>query len=122
LADALYVRASKIATLGWGVFCIAVAFFASRLGNLLEAVNILGSLFYGNILGIFLVAFYIKYVKSTAVFIAALITQCAIIIVWYKEVMAFLWLNVFGCLLLIVLSLLLQSIINQIAPKEIVRE
>jgi hypothetical protein len=112
LADKQYVSASKIATLCWGVFCIAVAFFASKLGNLIEAVNILGSLFYGNILGIFLVAFYAKYVKSNAVFIAAIVTQIFILFVWYKDVMAFLWLNVLGCLVLMILAFVIQLLYN----------
>jgi solute:Na+ symporter, SSS family len=110
--EAQYLSASRWATLGWGIFCIAVAFFASRLGNLIEAVNVLGSLFYGTILGIFLVAFYIKKVQAKAVFIAALITEAIVINVWYADVMAFLWLNVLGCILVCLLSWLFQILFS----------
>jgi solute:Na+ symporter, SSS family len=108
--DAQYLSASRWATLGWGIFCIIVAFFASRLGNLIEAVNILGSLFYGTILGIFLVAFYMKQVYAKAVFYAALITEVIVIFVWYKDMMAFLWLNVLGCICVCLISWVLQKI------------
>jgi len=82
--------------------------YASKLGNLIEAVNILGSLFYGTILGIFLVAFYLKKVKGTAVFYAALITEAFIVCAWLMDFMAFLWLNAIGCILLMVLAYLIQ--------------
>jgi len=67
-SDKTYLSASRWATVGWGVFCVIVALYASKLGNLIEAVNILGSLFYGTILGIFLVAFYMKNINGIAVF------------------------------------------------------
>jgi SSS family solute:Na+ symporter len=106
-----YLKASRWATALWGVFCIIVALYASRLGNLIEAVNILGSLFYGTILGIFLVAFYVKHVKSQAVFIAACIAELFIIIAWQIELTAFLWLNVLGCILVVGISILLQMVL-----------
>jgi SSS family transporter len=112
----LYLSASRWATVGWGAFCMVVAFYASRLGNLIEAVNILGSLFYGTILGIFLVAFYLKKVDGHAVFYAALITEAVVVATWYADVMAFLWLNVVGCVLMLVLSLLLQQILGTKSP------
>lgn len=104
-----YLSASRWATVGWGVFCVIVALYAGRLGNLIEAVNILGSLFYGTILGIFLAAFYLKGVNGTAVFIAALIAEALVVVVWKAEVMAFLWLNVVGCLLVLLLALAVQG-------------
>lgn len=104
---------SRWSTVAWGIFCIATAFYASKLGNLIEAVNILGSLFYGTILGIFVVAFYMKKVKSTAVFVAALITQVIVIAAWYYEIMAFLWLNVLGCLLLMLVAWILQQFLGE---------
>lgn len=108
--DAHYLSASRWATVLWGIFCVIVAFFASRLGNLIEAVNILGSLFYGTILGIFLVAFWMKKVKGTAVFYAAMITECCVIIISLQEhPIAFLWLNVIGCLLLMILAWVIQQ-------------
>lgn len=101
-----YLRASRISTLAWGLFCIAAALFASKLGNLVEAVNVLGSLFYGTILGIFLVAFYVKKIKGNAVLIPAIITELFVIVCWYFDVMAFLWLNVLGCVMVMGLSYL----------------
>ena len=95
----------RLHTLGWGIFCIAVAMFATRMGSLIEAVNILGSLFYGTILGIFLVAFYVKRASGNIVFIAALITEAAVIIIYNLEIISFLWLNVIGALLVVGISL-----------------
>ena len=102
-------KISQWYTLGWGIFCIVIAMFAQNIGNsLIEAVNILGSLFYGVILGVFLVAFWIKYVKSNAVFIAALVTELMVIAIYKMEIISFLWLNVIGAVFVIVLSLILQ--------------
>jgi len=112
----LYLSASRWATVGWGIFCVVVALYAGRLGNLIEAVNILGSLFYGTILGIFLVAFYVKKVGGAAVFYAALIAEALVVITWLTDVMAFLWLNVVGCLLVLILSLILQKILPNKKP------
>jgi len=100
------VAVSRWSTVAWGLFCIAVAIFASKLGNLIEAVNILGSLFYGTILGVFLVAFYVKRVNGNQVFLAACITEAMVIVLWKYDVMAFLWLNVWGCLSVVALGLL----------------
>jgi Na+/proline symporter len=83
-------------TLGWGVFSIGVAMFATRMGSLIEAVNVLGSLFYGTILGIFLVAFYMKRVSGNAVFIAACLAEGVVVSVYFLDVVSFLWLNVVG--------------------------
>lgn len=102
-------RVSKIYTLFWGVFCILVAIFAGNLGNsLIETVNILGSLFYGVILGIFLVAFWIRYIKANALFYGAIVSEVLIFIIYRQEVISFLWLNLIGAVLVIVLGLLLQ--------------
>lgn len=99
-------------TLGWGLFCIAVAMFATNMGSLIEAVNVLGSLFYGVILGIFLVAFFAKRVKGNAVFWAAIVTQVCIITIYRMDIVSFLWLNVIGALLLWMLAWLLQIFAN----------
>lgn len=112
-SDQQYLNASRWATFAWGLFCVVVALYASRLGNLIEAVNILGSLFYGTILGIFLVAFYMKKVGGKAVFIAALIAEVFVVISWRMELTAFLWLNVIGCLLVMVFALIIQSFLNE---------
>ena len=85
--------------------------FANRLGTLIEAVNILGSLVYGTILGIFLVAFYFKYIKGNAVFTAALITQLIVVIGWWFNWMPYLWLNLFGCILVIAIAHILQPLL-----------
>ncbi|MBL7911298.1 MAG: sodium:solute symporter [Bacteroidia bacterium] len=111
-SDKKYLSASRWATVAWGVFCIVVAFYASRLGNLIEAVNILGSLFYGTILGIFLVAFYMKRVGGAAVFYAALIAEAFIVYAWIVDLTAFLWLNVIGCLLVMLFAFGIQTFLN----------
>lgn len=97
------LRLGRLHTLGWGIFCIAVAMFAARMGSLIEAVNILGSLFYGTILGIFLVAFYMKSINGKTVFVAAIITEIAVVAIYLFEIVSFLWLNVIGALLLMIL-------------------
>ena len=103
---------SKWYTFGWGVFSVVVAMFAYNLGNsLIEAVNILGSLFYGVILGIFLVAFWIKYVRGNAVFIAAALSELLIILIYNLNIVSFLWLNLIGVILVILLSVIIQSVL-----------
>ncbi len=107
-------RWGRIYTLLWGIVCIIVAQFAYSLGNsLIEAVNILGSWFYGTILGIFLVAFYFKKVKGTAVFYAAVIAEVIVVVVYYQDLISFLWLNVIGAVAVILFSGLLQLIIDR---------
>src|SRR5205085_3029881 len=104
-------KTSQWYTLGWGIFCIVIAMFAKNIGNsLIEAVNILGSIFYGVILGIFLVALWMKSIKGNAVFIAAVISEILVITIYYKDVISFLWLNVIGALLVIILSMVLLQI------------
>lgn len=108
---------SKIYTLAWGIFSVMIAEFAIGMGSLIEAVNILGSLFYGVILGIFLVGFYFKKIQSNPVFIAAIISELLVITIFIldkKEIigLGFLWLNVIGALLVVGLSLLLQIFVN----------
>jgi SSS family solute:Na+ symporter len=99
-----YYKASKWITLFWGIFCITVAMFASKLGSLIEAVNILGSLFYGTILGIFLVAFYMKSINGNSTFWAAVATEIAIIYIYWVDIISFLWLNVIGCLMVMLIA------------------
>jgi SSS family transporter len=111
--DKSYLLASRWTTVIWGLFCIMVAFYASRVGNLIEAVNILGSLFYGTILGIFLVAFYMKRISGTSVFYAALFAEGFIVYAWITDLTAFLWLNVIGCLLVMALAYIIQLILNK---------
>jgi Na+/proline symporter len=112
-SDTGYLSASRWATVVWGIFCIITALYASKIGNLIEVVNILGSLFYGTILGIFLVAFYFKSIKGTAVFYAALFAEVFVVYAWQVNLTAFLWLNLIGCLVVIVVAALIQMCMNR---------
>ena len=116
-SDKRYLNASRLSTLGWGIFCIGAALFAGKLGNLLEAVNVLGSLFYGTILGIFIVAFYVKKISGNAVFIAALFTELFVIYCWYFDVMAFLWLNVLGSAMVVFIGFSAQTVMRKVQAK-----
>ena len=107
---------SKYYTLAWGVFCMVVAQFASGIGSLIEAVNILGSLFYGVMLGLFLVAFYCKKINGNSVLVAAIIAEILVIVLFvldHKNIigLGFLWLNVIGALLVVLLSYLIQPLL-----------
>ncbi len=108
-SDQHYVNMSKLFTLGWGIMAILVASFANLFDNLIQLVNIIGSIFYGNILGIFLLAFFVKFVKSNAVFIAAVLTQAIVIIGYKLDWMPYLWLNLFGCALVMAMAMLIQG-------------
>ena len=99
-----YLIASKFATVFWGVYAIGFAMYANRLGSLIEAVNILGSLFYGTILGIFLIAFYLKNIGGNATFIAAIIAELGVLACYFFTEIPYLWYNVIGCVVLIVLA------------------
>ena len=105
-----YVTVSRWATFGWGIFCIVVAQYASRLGSMIEAVNVLGSLFYGVILGVFLIAFYFKNIGSRAVFWGAVIGEIFVIASYWVELTAFLWLNLIGCVLVIGFAWIIEKI------------
>ena len=109
-SDKHYLRASKGFTMLWGIIAIGVACVANLFENLIELVNIIGSIFYGNVLGIFLLAFFFTYVKSRAVFIAAIITQGIIVYIWWIDLMPYLWLNVVGATLVIAIAFILQVV------------
>lgn len=102
--DKTELKYSRLHTLAWGIFSIGVAMFATQMGSLIEAVNVLGSLFYGPILGIFLVAFYFKKINGANVFIAAILAEIAVIAVYQFDIVSFLWLNVIGAAAVIVFS------------------
>jgi hypothetical protein len=87
--------------------------FASKLGSLIEAVNILGSLFYGTMLGIFVVAFYMKKIGAKPVFYAAIIAEIAIIAIYLADIISFLWLNVIGCLLVMMIAYIIHLLFTQ---------
>lgn len=103
-----YVTVSKSFTLLWGIIAIIIACVASLFDNLIQLVNIIGSIFYGNVLGIFLLAFFFKYIRGNAVFISALITQVIVIFGWYLDWMSYLWLNAFGCVLVIAIAFFIE--------------
>ncbi|MCR6642743.1 MAG: sodium:solute symporter [Sporocytophaga sp.] len=107
-----YLKASRVLTVVWGLLTILFALFASLVDNLIQAVNILGSLFYGTILGIFLCAFYFKYIKSNAVFIAALIAQISIFLLYFYSDIAFLWYNLIGPIIVIVAGYIVQLFLS----------
>lgn len=111
--EAHYVKASKWFTLIWGIIAISVACVANLFDNLIQLVNIIGSIFYGNVLGIFLLAFFIKFVKGNAVFIAALITQALIIFVFLMDWLPYLWLNLLGCVLVMGIAIILQLTLSK---------
>lgn len=117
-SDKHYVMASKGFTLLWGIIAIAIACVANLFDNLIQLVNIIGSIFYGNVLGIFLLAFFLKFVKGNAVFFAAILTQVIIIVLYYnlihiypsgQEKLGYLWLNFIGSALVIGLAILLEG-------------
>jgi Na+/proline symporter len=119
-SDATYLKNSKLFTLAWGVLAIIFASTLNLFENLIQAVNLIGSLFYPIVLGIFVVAFFFKSIKSNAVFIAAIISQFAVIGVHYLNVqgiagpltMGYLWYNAFGCILVVVLSYVVRIFKN----------
>jgi len=110
VTDDQLVKSTKFFTFLWGIIAIGIACVAYLADNLIQLVNIIGSIFYGNVLGIFLIAFFFKFIKSNAIFYAAIITQIIIIYGWYNDWMPFLWLNLFGCVVVITISSLLQLV------------
>jgi Na+/proline symporter len=107
-----FVNATKFFTLLWGVIAILFACVGTLFENLIQLVNIVGSIFYGTVLGIFLVGFYIKFVKAQAIFIGAVLSQLTIFYIYYLDVVSFLWLNFIGAMLTIMLSSILQKAIG----------
>jgi len=106
-----YLLASRMWTLFWGIVAILFASFGTLFENLIQFVNIVGSVFYGTILGIFLVAFYFKKITGNPVFIAALISQSLIFLIFYLDIVSYLWLNIIGALLVIILSHIIQILL-----------
>ena len=116
--EAHYVKASKYFTLLWGIVAISIASVANLFDNLIQLVNIIGSIFYGNVLGIFLIAFFFKFIKGNAVFLAAIVTQIIICIIYYylihiypsgQEKLGYLWLNFFGAAMVILISFVFEA-------------
>jgi SSS family solute:Na+ symporter len=117
-SDEHYVRSSKWFTGLWAVFAIAFASMASQSENLIQLVNIVGSIFYGTILGLFLSGFYVKYVKSTAVFVAGIIAEAIVLYCYFFTGIAFLLYNIIGCVAVIVLAIIIQWIIDLTGNKD----
>jgi Na+/proline symporter len=106
-----YVNATKLFTVFWGIVAILFACIGTLFENLIQLVNIIGSVFYGTVLGIFLVGFYIKYIRAKAIFWGAICSQLMIFYIFYLDIISFLWLNFIGAVLTILVSLILQTFI-----------
>ena len=126
--EAHYVSASKWLTLIWGILAILIACIANLFDNLIQLVNIIGSVFYGNVLGIFLLAFFFKKVQGNGVFISAVVTQGLIFLIYYfgiyqlesqglEPIISYLWLNFIGCLLVIYLALMYSFKSNNVPSR-----
>ncbi|MCY4298639.1 MAG: sodium:solute symporter [Flavobacteriaceae bacterium] len=107
-SDQHYLNASKIFTVFWGLIAIGFASIGYLFENLIQLVNIIGSLFYGAILGVFLLAFFFKHIKSRAAFISVLLSELLVLLIFYLDIISYLWLNVMGALLCILLAHLFQ--------------
>src|ERR671927_285195 len=111
-SERFYFISSKLATVFWGLFAIAFAQYAGQLGSLVEAVNRLGSLFYGTLLGIFLLGFYFKRVRGTAAFVGALAGEAAVLYCFYFPSLAFLWYNLVGALVVVGAALVVNKLVD----------
>ncbi len=107
-SDKHYVNATRVFTVFWGIVAILFACIGTLFENLIQLVNIIGSIFYGTVLGIFLVGFYIKYIRAKAIFWGAIFTQLMIFYIFYLDIVSFLWLNFIGAIMTIVVALILQ--------------
>jgi Na+/proline symporter len=108
-----YVRATQVLTVCWGLVALGFASVANLFDNLIEAVNVLGSLFYGTVLGLFLVAFFLRRVGARAVFWGALFAEAVVIAAFVGTDLGFLWFNVIGC----VTTLLAASVLQWVQPR-----
>ena len=108
-SDKHYLFMTKALTLMWGVIAICFACYGTLFENLIQFVNIVGSVFYGTILGIFLVGFYFKSIKGNAIFWAALISESLIILIFWMDIVGYLWLNAIGCFLVTVIAFMFQK-------------
>jgi Na+/proline symporter len=111
--DAHCVLASKWFTALWGLVAIGFALFANLAENLIQATNIIGSIFYGVVLGIFLVAFFIKWIGGTAIFWAAIVAQVLVIAMYATLTISYLWYNIIGCAACMVFSVAIQAMLGR---------
>ena len=116
-SDHHYLNAARLATVFWGIYAVVGASYAKGLGSLVEVVNVLGSLFYGGMLGVFVLAFFFPRVRARGAFYGVLIGEAAIFACWYFTSIAFLWYNVIGCLVVIASALVL-SLFERTVPDE----
>jgi solute:Na+ symporter, SSS family len=116
--EAHYLFVSKLFTAAWGCVAISFALFANLVENLIQAINILGSIFYGSILGIFLVAFFLRFVRGSAVFFAALLSQTLVLVLFYSTTIGYLWYNLIGCLMVLGFSAFFQKTFSTESPNE----
>jgi Na+/proline symporter len=117
-SDGHYVWVARILTLVWGIVAVSFAMTLTLFDNLIEAVNIIGSLFYGTILGIFLVAFFLKRIGGHAVFIAGVCAETIVLTLYFSPMdIGYLWFNLIGCMLAVAIALLVQSLLH-LSPKQ----
>ena len=109
-SDRHYLTVTKIISVFWGAYAIGFAMFANSLGSLIEAVNILGSLFYGSILGIFIIAFSFKKIGGDATFVAAIVAEAVVLGCFFFSEIPYLWFNVIGCAVLIAIAHILDPL------------
>ena len=102
-----------LATLFWGIYCVGFAGFAGRMGSLIEAVNFVGSLFYGTLLGCFVLALVFRRVGGTACFIGMLVGEAAILATWWFTNMAWLWYNVIGAVVVVAAALAITAVSSE---------
>ena len=107
--DHQYLTASRVATVFWGVYAIVCAQFIKGMGSLVEAVNVLGSLFYGGMLGVFVLAFFFPRVTARGALYGVLVGQIVIFACWKYTGLAFLWYNVLGCVVVVLTGLALSA-------------
>ena len=108
-----YLNATRLSVIFWGIICILTACFINLFENLIQLVNIIGSIFYGTVLGVFLVGFFFNYIKATATFWSALLVQIIVIFIYYLDVISFMWLNLIGAIGTIIISFIIQIAINK---------
>ncbi len=114
--DSHYLKAAKVATVFWGAYAVAAAGFGLKLGSLIEAINIVGSLFYGGMLGVFVLAFFFKRVGGTAAFLGVIAGEAAIFVCAGLTPISFLWYNVIGCLVVVATGVAVSSLDRSPAP------
>jgi len=109
-SDHHYLTASRVATVFWGAYAVAFAQYGSSFGALIEAVNIIGSLFYGGLLGVFVLAFFFKSVGANGAFLGVLAGEAAIFAAFLFTKISFLWYNVIGCVVVIAVGVLVSQL------------